>query len=118
MALNVQVKNFDLEASDEQYIQKRLAKLDRLIPVGTSDAQLDVYLDKHTGKEHGEKLYGAEIRVDHGGEHHVVTARASSIRPAVVEAVKQLKREVVTSRDKQRSLVRRGADKLGAMFRK
>ncbi len=114
--INTKAKNIELTSHLEEYLEKRLATLERLLP--KSDAiTCDVELEKTTEHHHTGRIYRAEINLALGGQLLRAEATEESIENAIDVAKNELKRELTKLTDKTDSMFRRGARKAKDFFR-
>lgn len=90
--------------------QIKIAKLSRLIVERNYEAQVYVDVEKDSNAHaNSESLWRASINIDLAGDHFNASETGSTPEKATDLAIKQLKRELRTSKKKQESVTRRGA---------
>lgn len=114
--INTKAKHIELTPQLENYLEKRLATLERHLR--KSDAvTCDVELEKTTEHHQAGEIYRAEMNLLLGGQLLRAEATAETIEAAIDEAKDELKRELTKLTEKTDSMFRRGARKAKDFFR-
>lgn len=117
MAINTNLKTTNITADDElqEYLAKRLKKLDRFVDDDDTTAIADVELEKRSGQNSGE-IYRAEINLKVAGSYHRAEDEAADIRDAIAAMQESIIRELRKEKEKKRGRIRSGARKMKRMI--
>ena len=113
--VNTKATNITLTPEIEDRLEKKLHALEKFISEG-SNCVCDVELEKVTGSQTG-KIYRAEINFEVDGRLFRAEATEESIEVAIDRVKNELKRELRKARDKEKSLLRRGSQRIKDMLR-
>ncbi|MBX9906605.1 ribosome-associated translation inhibitor RaiA [Patescibacteria group bacterium] len=112
--INVKTKNFEAPVALTDFLEKRMATLEKLLPKG--DVVCDVELEKTT-EHHAGNIYRTEINIAFASKVLRAEAAEETMEAAIDSARNYMKRELEKSRSRSESLFRRGARKAKELFR-
>lgn len=117
MAINTNLKTTNITADDElqEYLAKRLKKLERFINNDSTVAIADIELEKRNGQQTG-KIYRAEINLETTDSYLRAEEEAMDIRDAIAAMQENIIRELRKDKEKRRSRIRAGARKMKQMI--
>ena len=100
----------------EDYLDKRLAAVEKFLDESEGEAICDVELEHTYGQRHG-RVFRAEINLNVHGEFFRVEAKEESMNAAIDAVHDEILRRVRKSKTKHISRIRRGGEKLKKMMR-
>ena len=108
MRLNLKATNIVLEGTVREYLEKRLASLEKLINFEDPSVMIDVELGRTTKHHQSGDIFFAEINIHRGKETFRAVSEKSDIRSAIDDMQSLIGRELSSRKGKLRSLTRRG----------
>lgn len=117
MALNTNLKTTNIEAGDDlqDYLAKKLVKLEQFIDNDDTSAHADIELEKRSGQQTGQ-IYRAEINLKIAGSYLRSEEEASDIRDAIAAMQESIIRKIRKTKEKRRGRIRSGARKMKDMI--
>lgn len=117
MAINTNLKTTNIEAEDDlqDYLAKKLIKLEQFIDEDDTSAHADVELEKRAGQQTGQ-IYRAEINLQVAGSYLRSEEEASDIRDAIAAMQESIIRKLRKTKEKRRGRIRSGARKMKQMI--
>ncbi len=109
MQKNIKATNFELTPAISDYIEKRFAVFDRFIPVDIDGAKCDVEVAKTTRHHKQGDVFKAEVHLVFSGKNFYGTAEKNDLYSAIDVVRDEIVRSLSTSKDKNMSLMRKGA---------
>lgn len=100
------------------YVMDKLASLEKYIPQGDTSAKVTVDLSKTTGHHSHGEVFQAEAKLHIRGKDVVISAVEDDLYKAIDVLKDMLIREVASYKDKERSILRRGAYKMKSLLKK
>lgn len=119
MAINTNLKATNIEINDalEEYLAKRIAKLEQFIDDEDTSAIADIELAKVVGDQRSGNIYRAEINLHIAGAYLYAAVEKDDIRAAIDEVKDDMIREIKQEKEKKETLMRKGARKMKEMLR-
>jgi ribosomal subunit interface protein len=110
MNIIIKATNFELIPSLQDYIEKRLSPLEKIIG---SQAQVSVEVGKTTNHHKNGDVFKTEFTVfaSDGAKFYVVSEKADQYE-SIDDAINDLKQTIINKKDKKQSLWKRGASKI------
>lgn len=117
MALNTNLKTTNLDAGDDlqNYLAKKLVKLEQFIDKDDTSAHADIELEKRSGQQSGQ-IYRAEINLQIAGSYLRSEEDAADIRDAIAAMQESIIRKLRKTKEKRRGRIRSGARKMKNMI--
>jgi len=117
MSTNIKATNIELTDAIKDYVNKNLLGLDRFITDPKEDLIIQVEVGKTTRHHKSGDYFRAEFNVDISGKKFYVSAKKDNLYGAIDEAKEALFRKIDYSKNKERTLLRRGAKSIKKMIR-
>lgn len=120
MKLSIKATNTTLTPAITEYVTKRVESLDKFIPqaVAEGSAFASVEVGKTSHHHHSGDIFRAEINLSVGGKMLRATADDADLYVAVDKAKKDLAEELRSTRTREQSIFRRGAQAIKRMLRR
>jgi|GEM_PF-1004212 len=117
MAININLKTTNLEAGDDlqDYLAKKIIKLEKYIDKDDTSALADIELEKRSGQQTG-MIYRAEINLQVAGSYLRTEKEADDIRDAIAAMQESIIRKLRKTKEKRRGRIRSGARKMKQMI--
>ena len=109
MSTNIKATNIELTDAIKDYVNKNLLGLDRFITDPKEDLIIQVEVGKTTRHHKSGDYFRAEFNVDISGKKFYVSAKKDNLYGAIDEAKEALFRKIDYSKNRERTLLRRGA---------
>ncbi len=120
MQIHFKGTNYELAPEVSERARRKLEGLKKHLKANHQDTegiQIFVDLGKETGAHHGGRIWRADINLDWKGKRLHAEATEESIEKAIDKSCDELTREVQTTRDRERSLSRKGGATLKSFLR-
>lgn len=117
MSTNIKATNIELTDAIKDYVNKNLLGLDRFITDPKEDLIIQVEVGKTTRHHKSGDYFRAEFNVDISGKKFYVSAKKDNLYGAIDEAKEALFRKIDYLKNKERTLLRRGAKSIKKMIR-
>ena len=117
MSTNIKATNIELTDAIKDYVNKNLLGLDRFITDPKENLIIQVEVGKTTMHHRSGDYFRAEFNVDISGKKFYVSAKKDNLYGAIDEAKEALFRKIDYSKNKERTLLRRGAKSIKKMIR-
>ncbi|HNU95408.1 MAG TPA: ribosome-associated translation inhibitor RaiA [Candidatus Paceibacterota bacterium] len=117
MSTNIKATNIELTDAIKDYVNKNLLGLDRFITDPKEDLIIQVEVGKTTRHHKSGDYFRAEFNVDISGKKFYVSAKKDNLYGAIDEAKEALFRKIDYSKNRERTLLRRGAKSIKKMIR-
>lgn len=116
MQIQFKATNYELTSEETALTSKRVESLQKYL--GKEDKEVHAYitLGKHTESHNNGNIWFAEGKIDVEGSHYFAKAESDTLRSSVDKMIGELAREMRGSRDKKRSLLRRGGARIKGLF--
>ncbi|MEK7558238.1 MAG: ribosome-associated translation inhibitor RaiA [Patescibacteria group bacterium] len=109
MHIKIQATNLPLTGAIEQYIEKRLAPLEKLLGAENTGVRIEVEVGKISRHHKQGEIFMAEINVYSPHQDFRTVSEQEDLYAAIDDAKEEIEREIVSHKDKKRTLFRRGA---------
>ena len=117
MKINLKGSNLALTPQIREYLDTRLAHLQKFLPEGDDASVIDVELGKPTNHHHTGDIFRAEINVNIGSRTFRAVSEQQDLFAAIDDMKDEIARELSSEKEKRISLVRRGGQKLKNLLR-
>lgn len=117
MNIKIQATNLELTSDVRDYLDKKLPYFEQFLEHGGGAALCEVEVEKTTAHHKQGSIYRAEINITDGGSHYRAESRQENIYAAIDEVKDDMSRELKRSKNKKRTLVRRGGAKVKALLK-
>jgi ribosomal subunit interface protein len=117
MSTNIKATNIELTDAIKDYVNNNLLGLDRFITDQKEDLIIQVEVGKTTRHHKSGDYFRAEFNVDISGKKFYVSAKKDNLYGAIDEAKEALFRKIDYSKNRERTLLRRGAKSIKKMIR-
>lgn len=111
MKINIKATNIELTDAIKNYINSKLKGIERFLKNDKEELIIQVEVGRTTKKQKKGDYFRAEFNAEISGKNYYVSSQKSNLYEAIDEAKDLLFRKMGYSKDKKRTLVRRG-DKL------
>lgn len=105
---NIKATHIELTDAIEDYVQKRVSMLDKVIDENDTSASVMVEVGKRSQHHRDGDFFFAEFNVRVGGKDFRVVAEKDDLYAAIDEAKDGIIQEIGGYKDKRRTLIRRG----------
>lgn len=112
MHINIKATHITLTPETSEYLDKRLASLEKLIDPADTSAMADVEVGKTTIHHRRGDVFRAEINVRTAGKQFRAVAQESTLYNAIDKARDEVLREMRRNKRKQIHLLKRGGAKI------
>ena len=109
--VNIKATNFSLTPSIEDYVQKKVASLEKFLK-NTESTLVNVEVGKTTRHHKSGDVFRAEIHIQAAGEEFYATIDKDDLYAAIDEVRDEVVREMTSSRKKALRLLRKGGQKI------
>ncbi len=109
MKYNLFVKGIDKTEAIENYLDKKLATLDHLMPKGEEDTMAEVEIGKTTRHHNKGDVFRAEVKIRLAHKNIYVASEKDDLYAAIDEMRDEAASAITTRKDKQITLYRKGA---------
>lgn len=119
--MQIQIKATDLELtpSIEDYAKKRVGQLDKFFQQRPGQQVLTTIEVAKTTRHHKHgDVFRAEVSVRADGKHYYAAAEKDDLYAAIDEVKDEVGREIVSSKEKRETLLRRGGAKIKSFIKK
>ena len=118
MNINIKATNIELTDSIRDYLDKKMAQVEKFIKAPDTEPIADIEIGKTTnGKNSAEDLFKAEINLQIGGDLYRYNAEEAELYTAIDKMKDQIIREIRKEKEKKRDFFRRGALRMKEMIR-
>lgn len=118
MNINIKTTNIDLTDAISDYIDKKMAQVERHIKSKGSIPIVDIEIGKTMkGKNADDELFKAEINIQVGGRLYRYDALEHELYAAIDKMKDEIIREIRKDKEKRRDFFRRGALKMKNIIR-
>lgn len=116
MNINIKTTALDLTPAISEYVEKRFDAITKFF-IDDTTAQIDVELAKTTNHHKNGDIFRAEIHIVAKGINTYVSSEKEDLYMAIDTVRDEVLRNVKSSNEKHRSLVRRGGAKIKNIIR-
>lgn len=118
MNVNIKTTNLELTDSIRDYLDKKMAQVEKFIKAPSTEPIADIEIGKTTNaKNSAEDLFKAEINLQIGGNLYRYSAEEAELYAAIDKMKDQIIREIRKEKEKKRDFFRRGALRMKEMIR-
>jgi putative sigma-54 modulation protein len=118
MNINIKTTNIELTNSIRDYLDKKMAQVEKFITAPNTEPIADIEIGKTTNaKNSAEDLFKAEINLQIEGKLYRYSAEEAELYAAIDKMKDQIAREVRKDKEKRRDFFRQGALKMKEMLR-
>jgi len=112
MKLNIKVTNLTLLPESADYLNKKIASLDKFINPNNDSILVEVEVAKTTEHHKSGEVFRAEINMQIDGKSLYAFSEKESLHSAIDEMRDEILRELKSYKTKKRTLFRRGASRM------
>lgn len=109
MNIKIKATNIGLTEAIEQYVEKRLATLENLLGEEDTGVRMEVEVGKITRHHKQGEVFMAEINIYIPHQNFRAVSEQEDLYATIDDAKEEIEREIVSYKDKKRTLFRRGA---------
>ncbi|MEK7662040.1 MAG: ribosome-associated translation inhibitor RaiA [Patescibacteria group bacterium] len=109
MQIRIQATNLELTAAIEEYVRRRLLPLERFLGGDNQIARADVEIGLITRHHKQGNVFRAEVSIHTPRQNFRASSEADDLYAAIDDVKEEVEREIVSGKDKSRTLFRRGA---------
>jgi len=113
---NIKATNMDLTPAIREYVEKKIADIDRLIPDSDESAHATVEVGKTTMHHQQGDVFRAEVNLHIAGADFYAEHTDGNLYAAIDMVKDKAMREVRRHRNKQQDLARRGGSRFKRFF--
>jgi ribosomal subunit interface protein len=118
MHIIITAVHMEMTSAIREYTLSRMQSLEKLLPKGDTSAKLEIELSKTTNHHHRGDIFQAEARLHVRGKEVALTSTENDLYKAVDVLKDMLTRELAQYKDKERSILRRGAHKVKTLLKR
>lgn len=120
MNINIKATNMELTPAIRDYVEKRMAHLEKFISKHGDNAQVQVEVGKTTHHHNKGDVFRAEMNVTLSGNSYQFRAEAETedLYAAIDLAKDELERELISFKGKREAIYRRGAKTLKSLMKR
>ncbi|MBP7831529.1 MAG: ribosome-associated translation inhibitor RaiA [Candidatus Pacebacteria bacterium] len=109
MNINFKATSIVLSDAIRDYAEKRIMTVGKLLGENVDNVIIDVELSQTTKHHKAGEIYKTEIMVRNGGRRIRAVSVKEDLYASIDDAKDELEREIVASKERSRTLFRRGA---------
>lgn len=109
MQIKIQATGIALTPEVEAYIEKRIGSISKFLGKNAGAALAEVEVGRVSQRHRQGEIFRAEANLTMPGMQLRATSEAEDIHAAIDDIKEELEREFISSKDKERTLFRRGA---------
>jgi putative sigma-54 modulation protein len=117
MKLNIKTTNISLSSAIQDYLEKKLMMLDKLVDFDNDNVLVQAELGKTTQHHRQGDIFRAEVNLRAEGHNYRAVSEKEDLYAAIDEVKDMLSQEIKSGKEKKQSVVRRGAHKIKDMLR-
>lgn len=109
MNINIKATNMELTSAISEYVNKRLASLEKFSKKDTSiSGHVEVGKTTNHHKQ-GEDVFKAEFDLEIGGKNFFAMSEMNDLYAAIDDAKEEIMRTITNDKDRKQTLFKRGA---------
>jgi ribosomal subunit interface protein len=118
MDIRIKATNFQMKEVIQNYLDERLATIERHLGIESENARLEVEVGRDAGhSQHGENWFAElQLRIP-GGNYARVVGEAETVQAAIDEAKDEMLRKLRTSKREHAGFIRKSGAALKRMLR-
>lgn len=117
MKINIKATNIELSESLKDHLESKMEGLDKMVDSETAEATAQVELGRTTNHHRSGDIYRAEINIMTEGKYLRAESEKEDLYGAIDEMRDEIFREVKRYKNKQRSRLRKGGQRIKNMMR-
>ncbi len=117
MQINIKGTGMELTGAVKDYIEKRLASIEKYVKNENGEAVAEVEVGKMTEHHKKGEWFKAEVNLRANGELIRAVSNESDLYAAIDDAKDQLERQLTGTKDKKLTLYKRGARSVKKMLK-
>ncbi len=117
MRINIKATNLELTNAISDYVEKRVASLEKFVDKNDESAIAQVEVGKSTKHHQSGDIFRAEINLHIAGKDLRAVAEKDNLYSAIDEAKDEMTREITSHKDRKRTLIRRGGARIKDFLR-
>ncbi len=110
--------HMEITEAIRNYTLSKMQSIEKLVPRGDTSAKLVVELSKTTNHHVHGQVFQAEANLHMRGKETTLRTTQEDLYKAIDVLKDMLTRELASHKDKERSIVRRGAHRVKALFKR
>ena len=107
----------ELTDSIREHLNSKLEGLDKLVDTDRGEANVNIELGRTTHHHKSGEVYRAEINISAAGKQIRAVSETDDLYSAISDMKDEIFREVKKSKKRERSLIRRGGQKVKNMMK-
>ena len=116
MKVEIFAKNIELDNKLNEYIQKKVDSLDRILGKSKEERICDFRIKKDASANKG-RIYHAELTISTSNKNYGAEAYGESIYSAIDELKDEVAKKIRRNKDKKESLIKKGGRKIKELLR-
>lgn len=117
MQITIKTTDFNLTPDINDYAQKKVLDVEKFLGEATTNTIADVELARTTRHHRQGPVFYAEVNLESDGTLYRATAEGETMFEAIDEMRDEIMREVRKDKEKQQTMVRRGAARVKEWLR-
>ncbi len=117
MKINIKATNIELTDAIRDYVNSKVGVVEKFLKNDKEELIIQAEVGKTSNKHKKGDYFRAEFNVEVSGKNYYVSSQKSNLYEAIDDAKDLLFRKIGYSKDKKRTLVRRGAKLIKRMVR-
>ncbi len=118
MRINIKTTNIELTTALSAYVEEKLRSVEKFaVPHKSEDPIAEVDIGKSTRHHQSGDVFCAEVNIIVRGKHFRATSEKDDLYAAIDDMRNELVRELTSHKEKDRTLVRRGAGMIKNILR-
>jgi ribosomal subunit interface protein len=118
MQRKIKTTNINLDPSIEEYLDKRLGAIEKLIDCSNPTLLVEIELAKTTNHHQSGDIFRAELNLTIDGEHFRAEAERIDLNSAIDMMRDEILNELRSYKGKRQSLIKRSGAKVKAFLRR
>ncbi|MBI2474381.1 MAG: ribosome-associated translation inhibitor RaiA [Candidatus Taylorbacteria bacterium] len=118
MRLNTKGTNISLTPEIQDYLEKRIEAVGKMIDLDNPTLIIDAELGRTTGHHQSGDIFKAEINIAYDGEHWRAVSEGSDLYSAIDDMRDEIVEELRSYKGRRRSLLKRGGASIKAFIKK
>jgi putative sigma-54 modulation protein len=117
MNLNIKTTNTTLTPAISDYVEKKIGMLNKFVNLEGDNVFIQAEVGKTTRHHKSGDFFRAEVNIRVGGKNYRAVSEKDDLYAAIDEVKDELAEEIKSGKERQISVVRRGALKLKNMLK-
>ncbi len=115
--INIKATNFSVTPAIQDYIEKRLAVLERHVRPDDTSAEANVEIGRTTKHHKGGEIFRADLNMHIAGKNFFARSEKEDLYMAIDDVKDEATRGLASWKDKRIGFIRRGGRKIKDMVR-